>query len=695
MKKLKTLLVLAVVSLVGFNANAQQVQLTSVCGGSYQQNFNSTLNNTFVDPSTLLGWYHSGLGEVNTNVVRPDNGSLQTPTGLRNYFNPANTDYSLGNLNTAGNNGRMGIILQNLTGSPISSFTITYTGEQWRKSNNGGQQDRLEFSYSDMITGTPHTANPGGLTAGTFTNIAGLNFIAPQNEPSLCNAQGLSLDGNAAANRRTMTAVITLSTPLANGNFIIFRWSDINTASCGDHGMSIDDVKIDYTTVSSPPAPITGSTTVCDNGRYIYFLGNGTVGTLEAKDAFGATLGTVGTVMGTPPNRYFEVDLMGAPVGAANMIITNTVAAEGCTPGGVTKLNVKVLAAPVAGTITEVSHNCNTLTFELTGYEDQIARWEYSTDNSLWVALNNTNSVLTYTLPNDGLVYEFRAVVTRSGGACQEVISGPTTGSYTGVSLPVLVFTSNGTCSTTDLTISNSLGATGTYSITPGSRPSQFTDIATFTSLSAGTYTITFMDPIGSCSVSKSITITSSPATAPTMLPAYSISRTAITPEWNAYGGAASYTLQWRKSGVTAWNTITGITARRRAVSGLTCNTTYQFRVRAMCSNGTASPYSTIVSFTTQPCVRESITSNLTTSDLSLYPNPNNGNFNLNFVAEGAGNATLFVADITGKTVTNQTITLTEGENNIPVSLDGVAPGIYLVRFTVGENTFTQKVIVE
>jgi hypothetical protein len=99
----------------------------------------------------------------------------------------------------------------------------------------------------------------------------------------------------------------------------------------------------------------------------------------------------------------------------------------------------------------------------------------------------------------------------------------------------------------------------------------------------------------------------------------------------------------------------------------------------------------------TQSCtyVRDGISSDLTASDLSLYPNPNNGNFNLNFVSDGTGSANLLVADITGKTVANQTLTLTEGENNIPVSLDGVAPGIYLVRFTVGENTYTQKVIVE
>jgi hypothetical protein len=217
----------------------------------------------------------------------------------------------------------------------------------------------------------------------------------------------------------------------------------------------------------------------------------------------------------------------------------------------------------------------------------------------------------------------------------------------------------------------------------------------TFTNLPAGTYTVTFILN-GNCAVTKTITLGSNPTTPVTMrVNPYATSRNSITPEWMAYRGASSYTLQWRLLGLNTWNTISGITATRRAVTGLTCNTAYQFRVRAICSTGTASPYSVISTFSTLGCTREGVSSDFTASDLSLYPNPNNGNFNLNFVAEGAGSATLFVADLTGKTVTNQTITLTEGENNIPVSLDGVVPGIYLVRFTVGENTFTQKVIVE
>jgi hypothetical protein len=372
------------------------------------------------------------------------------------------------------------------------------------------------------------------------------------------------------------------------------------------------------------------------------------------------------------------------------MVITNTVDADGCNRRGATSLNVRVLAAPVGGSIDYVGRNCNTIQLQLTGYQDQIVRWEYTTDGQLWNPINTNSSLLSYTITTNT---NFRAIVSRSGSSCQEVRVNYGI-QFEAIPTPTLNFSTNGSCTRTNLTVSNSLTQSGTYRISPVSLPAQSGTTASFTGLAPGTYTVTFDN--GLCVVQKTITISSNPTTPVNMLNTpYSTSRSSITPEWIAYSGASSYTLQWRLLGSNTWNTITGITDLRRAVTGLACNTAYQFRVRAICSSGAASPYSEIRTFSTSGCTREGISSDFTASDLSLYPNPNNGNFNLNFVAEGAGSATLFVADLTGKTVTNQTITVTEGENNIPVSLDGVVPGIYLVRFTVGENTFTQKVIVE
>jgi len=82
-----------------------------------------------------------------------------------------------------------------------------------------------------------------------------------------------------------------------------------------------------------------------------------------------------------------------------------------------------------------------------------------------------------------------------------------------------------------------------------------------------------------------------------------------------------------------------------------------------------------------------------TASDLSLsiYPNPNKGNFNLNIQANQAETVKLEVLDMTGRTVWSQNQNLNQGENAIPVELTGVASGLYLIR--CGQQT--AKLIVE
>jgi hypothetical protein len=67
---------------------------------------------------------------------------------------------------------------------------------------------------------------------------------------------------------------------------------------------------------------------------------------------------------------------------------------------------------------------------------------------------------------------------------------------------------------------------------------------------------------------------------------------------WNAVPGAVSYTLQYKKSSVTTWTTVTGITSAQYMLSALTANTPYQVQVRTVCASG-SSAFSNTVSFST------------------------------------------------------------------------------------------------
>ena len=74
--------------------------------------------------------------------------------------------------------------------------------------------------------------------------------------------------------------------------------------------------------------------------------------------------------------------------------------------------------------------------------------------------------------------------------------------------------------------------------------------------------------------------------------------------------------------------------------------------------------------------------------NVEAYPNPV-GNGQLSVVASGtdARNATVMITDITGKVI--RTVTMTNGI--VQINMNGMAQGIYLVKYTDDVNTTTIK----
>jgi hypothetical protein len=84
----------------------------------------------------------------------------------------------------------------------------------------------------------------------------------------------------------------------------------------------------------------------------------------------------------------------------------------------------------------------------------------------------------------------------------------------------------------------------------------------------------------------------------PSGLSATNITQTSATVNWGSVSGATSYNLQWKLSGASTWNTVTGISGTSYGLSGLTAGTTYNYQVQAVCGS-TSGNYSTSSSFTT------------------------------------------------------------------------------------------------
>ena len=81
-------------------------------------------------------------------------------------------------------------------------------------------------------------------------------------------------------------------------------------------------------------------------------------------------------------------------------------------------------------------------------------------------------------------------------------------------------------------------------------------------------------------------------------------------------------------------------------------------------------------------------------SDIQVYPNPNNGNFSIQFLNVEADDYTVIVKDILGKQVFEKEI-FAKGVFNDNVDLSLLNKGVYLLTVSNGNHELTQKVILE
>ena len=80
---------------------------------------------------------------------------------------------------------------------------------------------------------------------------------------------------------------------------------------------------------------------------------------------------------------------------------------------------------------------------------------------------------------------------------------------------------------------------------------------------------------------------------------------------------------------------------------------------------------------------------------LTLYPNPNNGKFNLDFKGLNGNDVSVSIVDINGRTVFNEAYGVLTGNNNKEVNLVNVAPGFYTIAVEVDGESYQDKFIVK
>lgn len=234
------------------NASAQVVSITG--GAPPTESFDSLLA-TGTGNSLPSGWLIAEKIRSVDVTYLADNGA--SPTGNTfSYGATGSSERALGALLSGSVTPTLGAQLQNNTGSPLNDLLVEYTGEQWRVGTLA-RADRLDFQYSlNAISIVDADA--------TWVDVDALDF----NAPTSTGAIG-PLDGNAAANRTAISAVVT-GLNLAPGASFFVRFSDFN-ATGADDGLAIDDARIG---VAGDFPPVVSSTLPGDTATGVALASN-------------------------------------------------------------------------------------------------------------------------------------------------------------------------------------------------------------------------------------------------------------------------------------------------------------------------------------------------------------------------------------------------------------------------------------
>lgn len=228
--------------------------------GSYTQDFNSLANTgtgiTWSDNVTVPNWYAQRTG---TGTTYDASTGSSNAGRLYSFGATLDPDRALGSVGsgTVGNFA-FGLQMQNTSGGSLGSFNVSYRMEQWR---DGGattpSPQSLTFWY--QVTSAASTALTPNNNTG-WTQVTALTGTSPV---FVNTGTGAAVDGNT--NFANLVNITIPGLVVGSNQYLLIKWEDPNHTG-NDHGLSIDDVSISWTTscitTSSISASICNSYTV-------------------------------------------------------------------------------------------------------------------------------------------------------------------------------------------------------------------------------------------------------------------------------------------------------------------------------------------------------------------------------------------------------------------------------------------------
>jgi hypothetical protein len=190
-----------------------------------------------------------------------------------------------------------------------------------------------------------------------------------------------------------------------------------------------------------------------------------------------------------------------------------------------------------------------------------------------------------------------------------------------------------------------------------------------------GDYWIVKLEPEDVCSV-------------PSPVGAFNITSTSAKLKWDAIEAATNYQIYYRPVGASTWQKKNA-TANQKTVTGLLCNTNYEWKVRSKCGIE-FTDFSSLQTFTTGAC---RLGEPDVASEISIYPNPNSGEFTIDLSEiNSEENTSVIIKNMLGEEVYSAQLNSPQQIINLGSS---VAEGIYLVEMHTSEMIITRQVVVQ
>lgn len=389
-------------------------------------------------------------------------------------------------------------------------------------------------------------------------------------------------------------------------------------------------------------------------------LGDGTI-TISAAGGTGSLLYSIDNGVTFQASNSF----VALSPGTYQIIVED---ASGCQ-SSISTITLVDLGPPTISNVTTTDANCGNI------------------DGSITITATGGTGSLQYSIDN-GITFQASNGFTSLGGGTYNIVVEDVNGCT--VTSSEVITTSSALTSVVDSTGNAFCGGTNGWAsitVSGGTTPYTFDwsndgtgdndDPEDITNLSAGVYTVDVTD-VNGCTTSESVTISDISTSSITLI-------STITDETGGNdgaidlavsGGTPPYTFDWDNDGV-------GDSDDTEDLTGLTGPTTYNVVVSD--ANGCTATLAVNVGSSV------GISESLNDMGVSIYPNPNTGQFYISF-ANFEGEVSIELTDVAGKLIyTDKRMVHTD--QIIDVNIEDISSGLYMINVKGENSVFSTRIM--